>query len=61
MSKEFYVEIVSIEGDNVVKRIGPSSRHLAEKIEDSIFINLNHDEYYTQIVDKDANKVDYFW
>jgi len=47
----YVVEIVKIEGDEVIHRIpcGPGERH-ACKVEDGVNINLNHEEYYTRLV-----------
>lgn len=46
------VEVIEYSTDEVVNTIecGASKSH-AEKVEDGININLNHDEYFTRIVD----------
>jgi len=47
---EYYVEIVSYEEDEVIKRMGPMSEQKAEKVEIGASINLSHGRYYTRIV-----------
>lgn len=46
----WYVEIVDIETEEVVNRMGPFSERKAEKVEDGANINLNHERYYTRVV-----------
>jgi hypothetical protein len=48
---EWYVEIVEDGTDQVVKRMGPSPRRTAEKIEAGVNINLNHEQFTTRIVE----------
>lgn len=55
MTHNCYVEIVKIDEDGdkaIVKRMGPMSEWKAEKVEDGANINLNHDEYYTRIIEE---------
>ena len=47
----FIVEIVKYEGGEVIKRFSPMSERQAERVDDGININLNHEEYYTRIVE----------
>lgn len=48
--KEFYVEIAEKKTHKVIEKIGPySSERMAEKSERGVNINLNHDEYYTDV------------
>lgn len=47
---EFYVEIVYCEDETVVNRRGPFSAWRANKIDDGLNINLNHEAYFTRIV-----------
>jgi hypothetical protein len=53
--KEFYVEIVQYaeegEDEKVVKRSGPHSERRADKIDDGLNINLNHERFYTRVVE----------
>ena len=49
---QYFVEIVSYETGEVVKRMGGGSERRAERIEDGANINLNHEEYYTRIVEE---------
>lgn len=46
---QFYVEIVNEDGD-VIKRLGPMAERKADKVDDGLNINLDHDFYYTRIV-----------
>ena len=46
-----YVEIVEYEKGKVVKRMGPMFEYKADKVDDGANINLNHEKYYTRIVD----------
>lgn len=49
---EYVVEVLEIETNKVVKTMGPvSSERRAEKVDDGLNINLNHNEFYTQIVE----------
>jgi hypothetical protein len=53
MSEQFYVEIrpyTEDEKDSGFTRMGPMSRHNAEKVDRGANINLNHSKYYTRIV-----------
>jgi hypothetical protein len=52
---EYFVEIVK-EGDpeEVVKRMGPHSLRTAERIERGADINLNHEDFFTRVVDADG-------
>ena len=49
----YYVEIVKSgdEGDEVVKRMGPMNERKAERVERGANINLDHEHYYTRVVD----------
>jgi hypothetical protein len=54
--QEFYVEIVSYpneesEEESVVERRGPFSERKADRVDDGLNINLNHEAYYTRIVE----------
>ena len=57
MKPEFYVQIIErsfafndeIIKKRVMKEMGPYSERKAERIEDGVNINLNHDRYYTTI------------
>jgi len=53
----YYVEIVAYEGDQVVERMGPLSEGTAERVADGTNINLNHMDYFVQIVDEDGHEV----
>ncbi len=50
--KEFYVKIIEHKTRKTIKQMGPYTEHKADKIDDGININLNHEEFYTQIVIK---------
>ena len=53
MSDKYYVQIKKFEGDEVVKEMGPFAERKAERVESGAGRNLNHDEYYTLVVEKD--------
>lgn len=46
---DYYVEIRKIEDDELVKRMGPMTEHKAGKVEDGANINLDRENYYTDI------------
>ncbi len=50
-AQTFYVEIRKRVTDEVVKRLGPATEKSAERIQRGAEVNLNHDDYYTEIVD----------
>lgn len=45
-----YVEIVERAAGNVIKRLGPVTERVADRILVGVSINLNHDEYFARIV-----------
>ena len=47
---EFYVEVVKYP-DEVVKRLGPMSERKADRVDGGLNINLNHENFYTRIVE----------
>ena len=51
-AEDFYVEIVEYEGDKVVKRWGPMAERRADKLDDGANINLDHEHFYTRIVNE---------
>jgi hypothetical protein len=51
MSEAFYVQLIDYETDTVQKQMGPFPERWAEKIDRGQNINLNHDEFYTRILD----------
>jgi len=50
---QFFVEIVNYETDEVVKRMGPMDERKADKVDSGANINLNHNEYFTRIIEAD--------
>ena len=46
------VQIIEIATNKVIKEIVASNMRSAERVEDGVMINLNHDEYMTQIVEE---------
>ena len=58
--KDYYVEIVEYGTGEIVKSMGPMSERKANKVEGGANINLNHEEYFTRIINKselqDANR-----
>ena len=56
MITQFFVEIVKYDKqETVVKRMGPLSERQAEKVDRGANINLNHEDYYTRIVEERGN------
>ncbi len=47
----YYVEIVAYKNDRVAKRMGPFSERKAERVDGGANINLDHENFYTRIVD----------
>lgn len=45
------IKIIKTDSGDVVETMGAESMRSAEKIESGININLNHDEYHTEITD----------
>lgn len=45
-----YVEIVERATSKVIKRLGPVTERVADRILAGVNINLNHDEYFAKIV-----------
>ena len=50
--KEFYVEVVTFGTDVVVSRMGPMNSRRAERVEDGANINLDHDNFYTRVIEE---------
>ena len=49
---EFYVEIVKYgDPEEVEKRMGPMGERRADKVDDGVNRNLDHEHYYTRIVE----------
>ena len=56
--QQYYVEIVKYESDEhgdegLVEKRGPFNGWKANKVDDGLNINLNHERYYTRIVKTD--------
>lgn len=49
--KQVYVEIVEYVTDRVEKRMGPMSDRKAERVDNGANINLDHERFYTRIVE----------
>lgn len=47
-----YVEIVEYESGKVIKRTGPMAERRAGKLDRGYNINLNHEHFYTRIVNE---------
>ncbi len=58
--KQYYVEIVKEATDDqkelVAKRMGPMTERRAEKTESGASINLDHEHYFTRIVEADEDE-----
>ena len=50
--KKFFVEVVEDATKAVVHRFECENRHKAEKAEDGVQHNLNHDKYSTRVVEE---------
>jgi len=49
---EYTVQIKQFSDDEVIKELGPFKiKRMAEKCEDGVLINLNYEEYYTDIIE----------
>ena len=51
-NKQFVVEIRELRTNDVIKTSVPSTLHKASKLEDAYDINLDHDKYYTAVVEE---------
>lgn len=49
----YYVEVIEYDTDKVVRRFGPHPQRKAEKIDDGLQHNLNHDRFLTRIVNEE--------
>ncbi len=47
-----YVEIVEYESGEVVTRMGPMAERRADKVDSGANINLDHEHFYTRIVNE---------
>lgn len=54
MAKQYFVEIVAYDNAEVVKRMGPMSERKAERVDKGANINLDHEHYYTRIIEENA-------
>ena len=50
---QFFVEIRQYEEYKVIERMGPYSERQADKIDSGVNINLNHEKYYTMVVESE--------
>lgn len=48
----FYVQIIRYSDDEVVSEMGPFTERKAERVDNGANINLNHNEFYTVIIDE---------
>ena len=49
-----YIELVSYETNEVVETKGPFTEWKANKVDDGMNINLNHEKYFTHIITKEG-------
>ena len=56
MKGEWNVEVVHFDTDEVVKRIECESERSAERVERGVLINMNLEDYFTRVVDKNGNE-----
>lgn len=52
----FYVEVVNSKTEEVIEKLGPMPERKADRTEDGMNINLNHEEYFTRIVPSDTKE-----
>lgn len=52
----YFVEIRKVGTDEVIKRMGPHDEQSAERIERGVLINMNRDDFYTELVPVDDNE-----
>lgn len=53
---EFYVLIIEDKTEKVIKRMGPMGEAKAVKVENGANINLDHDNYTTEIEEVDCDE-----
>lgn len=46
---KYILRVIKYEGDEVVREIRCRNKQVAEKAEDGVLRNMNHDDYYTEI------------
>ena len=47
---QYYVQILTLDGDVLEEEMGPMSERKADRVEGGVMINLNHDEYWTRVI-----------
>ena len=50
---KYIVEVVRFENEEVVKRIECDTERKADRVDDGLNINLNHEDFYTRIVEQE--------
>lgn len=53
-TSDYYVEIVQHEDGDTLERRGPFTERRAEKVDNGLNINLDHERFYTRIVRAEA-------
>lgn len=48
----YYVQIIQYKDEKVIDELGPSSESKADRVDIGVNINLNHEDFYTLIVQK---------
>ena len=48
--EKYELQVISFENGEVIKRIPCNGKRMADKADAGMNINLNHDEYYTDVV-----------
>ena len=54
--KRYFVEIFERESGTVEKRIACLNERIADKVEHGALINLNHELYFTRIVEEEVKE-----
>jgi len=49
----YLVQIKTYGSDKIVETMGPFTKRKAEQVDKGVNINLNHEQYYTVIIEKD--------
>jgi len=56
--KKWYIEIVEFESGEVVKRFECDTERQADRFDSAANINLNHDKFYTRVVEDQDQPLD---
>lgn len=54
MADNYYVQIVQFSDDAIEKEMGPFTDRKADLVDGGVNRNLNHDKFFTKIIQKDV-------